>query len=86
MKLGADGALLCQGDAVLRARALPVRVVDTVGAGDAFNAGFLYGRLNQWPLEKCLQLGCACGSLSTQREGGTDGQPSLEEAMRHVPG
>ena len=58
----------------------PVNVVDTVGAGDSFDAGFLYGYLNKWSLEKSLQLGCICGGLSTQRAGGTDGQPTLEDA------
>src|SRR5687767_3562346 len=83
IKLGAEGALgVCGGENV-RVASIPVPadVVDTVGAGDSFDAGFLYGYLNEWSLEKSLRLGCVCGGLSTQRAGGTDGQPALEEAL-----
>jgi sugar/nucleoside kinase (ribokinase family) len=62
-----------------------VKVVDTVGAGDSFDAGFLYGYLNGWDLSRSLRLGCACGALSTQKAGGTAGQPTLAEAMQYVP-
>lgn len=81
VKLGADGALgVCSGEK-MKAPSIPVRVIDTVGAGDSFDAGFLYGYLHAWSLEKSLRLGCVCGGLSTQRAGGTDGQPTLEEAL-----
>ena len=81
IKLGADGAMgVCKGTQS-RVASIPVKAIDTVGAGDSFDAGFLYGYLHQWSLEKSLQLACVCGALSTQRAGGTDGQPRLEEAM-----
>jgi sugar/nucleoside kinase (ribokinase family) len=83
VKLGADGALACQGDVLTRADSISVNVVDTVGAGDTFDAGLIYGYLNQWPLEKSLRLACVCGALSTQKAGGTDGQPTLDEAMKY---
>jgi sugar/nucleoside kinase (ribokinase family) len=60
--------------------------MDTIGAGDSFDAGFLFGYLQGWALEKSLRLACACGALSTQRAGGTDGQPTLDEAMKYVSG
>jgi 2-dehydro-3-deoxygluconokinase len=67
-------------------KSIPVDVIDTVGAGDSFDAGFIYGYLHGWKLEKNLRLACVCGALSTQQAGGTNGQPTLEEAMKHVPG
>lgn len=81
VKLGAQGGLARQGEKTVRAPSLPVRVVDTTGAGDSFDAGFLYGYLNAWPLERSLRLACACGSLSTRTAGGTTGQPTLTEAL-----
>jgi sugar/nucleoside kinase (ribokinase family) len=84
VKLGARGALACRGEETARAGALPVQVVDTVGAGDSFDAGFLSGWLNGWSLEKALQLGAACGSLSTRLAGGTSAQPTLDETAQYM--
>ena len=84
VKCGIDGARARQADKSAFAAALPVKVVDTVGAGDGFDAGFLYGWLKGWSLEKDLALATACGSLSTRASGGTSAQPTLEEAMQYV--
>jgi sugar/nucleoside kinase (ribokinase family) len=85
VKLGAAGALGARGGQVARVASIPVEVVDTVGAGDSFDAGFIYGYLHGWDLERALRLACACGALSTQKAGGTAGQPTLDEALQHVP-
>lgn len=81
IKLGADGALGVRNGEKVRVASIPVEVIDTVGAGDSFDAGFLYGYLNGWSLERSLRLGCVCGALSTQRAGGTDGQPTLDSVL-----
>jgi len=86
VKLGQDGAVARRGDETTRAPALPMVVADTVGAGDSFDAGFVYGWLDRWPLERSLRLAVACGSLSVRAHGGTAAQPTLEEALRFVPG
>lgn len=86
VKLGAKGGLGRQGNRQISAPPLKVNVIDTTGAGDSFDAGFLYGYLNGWPLEKSLQLAVACGSLSTRAAGGTAAQPTLEEATSRMPG
>jgi sugar/nucleoside kinase (ribokinase family) len=83
VKLGAEGALACTRDEIIKSASPRVDVVDTVGAGDSFDAGFLYGYLNGWRMEESLRLACICGALSTRQAGGTSGQPSLEEAMRY---
>jgi sugar/nucleoside kinase (ribokinase family) len=81
VKLGADGGLAQQEAEVIQLRPLPVDIVDTVGAGDSFNAGFLYGYIHKWSLIESLQLALACGSLSTRAAGGTSAQPTLAEVM-----
>ncbi len=86
IKSGKDGALGMSKGERIRMESIPVNVVDTVGAGDSFDAGFIYGYLNGWDLKKSLRLACVCGALSTQRAGGTDGQPTLEEALKYVAG
>jgi sugar/nucleoside kinase (ribokinase family) len=85
IKLGADGAIARRGGETARAPAIPVEVVDTVGAGDTFDAGFLFGWLNGWSLKKTLSLAVVCGSLSARAAGGTSAQPTLDEAMKYVP-
>jgi sugar/nucleoside kinase (ribokinase family) len=84
VKQGSLGALAAKGKTLIQARPLPAKVVDTVGAGDSFDAGFLYGYLNHWSMEKALKLATACGAISTQSAGGTTGQATLDEALHYV--
>jgi sugar/nucleoside kinase (ribokinase family) len=84
VKLGSKGGLARQKEKTITAPPLAVTVVDTTGAGDTFDAGFLYGYLHDWTLEESLQLACVCGSLSTQGVGGTTAQPTLEEALTRL--
>jgi sugar/nucleoside kinase (ribokinase family) len=79
-KLGSDGAMTLEEGRVVHVPAYPVEVVDTTGAGDSFNAGFLHRWLEGAPIVECLRLGAACGALSTRGLGGTAAQPALEEA------
>jgi len=81
VKLGAEGAIARRGEEIVRAAPPAVQVVDTTGAGDSFDAGFVCGYLKGWPLERTLRLACACGSLATRYPGGTNGQPTLDEAL-----
>ncbi len=84
IKLGARGALALRDGQRVQVPSIPVQVVDTVGAGDSFDAGFIYGYLQGWSLEKTLRLGTVCGALSTQKAGGTEAQPTLPEAIKYV--
>ncbi|PWH17344.1 MAG: carbohydrate kinase [Anaerolineae bacterium] len=86
IKRGEQGAIARQKGETVTSKALTVAVVDTVGAGDSFNAGFIYGYLAGFPLKKALELGIACGSLSTRAAGGVNAQPTLEEALQYVSG
>ncbi|MFL5796616.1 MAG: carbohydrate kinase family protein [Actinomycetota bacterium] len=80
-KLGAEGAVAAQGSRLVPAAGIPADPLDTTGAGDSFDAGFLASWLAAEPLERCLATGNACGSLSTRALGGVDGQPSTDEVV-----
>jgi len=82
VKLGPNGAIVRKGAETVFAPAFPVEVIDTIGAGDSFDAGFVYAYLRNWPLERSLKLAVACGSLSTSDHGGTEAQPTLKEALQ----
>ena len=80
VKRGSEGAIAVADGRLVRAPALRVDVVDTVGAGDSFDAGFIAGAQAGRSLEDSLALACACGSLSATAAGGTAGQPTLAQA------
>lgn len=81
VKRGADGAAVRRGAVELEVHPEPLAVIDTTGAGDSFDAGFVYGHLAGWDLERTLRFAAACGALSTQAAGGVAAQPTLTEAI-----
>jgi sugar/nucleoside kinase (ribokinase family) len=70
LKCGERGAVASCGPTYVSAEALRVNVVDTTGAGDAFNAGFLHSWLSTSDLERSLVAGIEAGGLSVQSAGG----------------
>ncbi|HUK76275.1 MAG TPA: carbohydrate kinase family protein [Thermoleophilia bacterium] len=85
VKCGAEGAVSLDRAALVRVGTLPGAPVDTIGAGDSFDAGFVYGRLQGWSVLRSLALATACGSLSTRAAGGVAAQPTLDEALAAAP-
>jgi hypothetical protein len=71
IKDGGGGAYAIESGAVMYSPALPVTPLDTTGAGDVFDAGFLTARLEGRPLHECLAWGNVVGGLSTLAAGGT---------------
>ena len=84
VKIGEKGALLHSGERSYQTKSIPVKVVDTVGAGDSFDAGFVYGYLAGWKPARVLKFATICGSLSTRKAGGTAAQPTFEEAIVYL--
>ncbi len=71
--LGEDGVLAWDGARLLHRSAYRVPVVDTTGAGDVFHAGFIYGLLQGWPLERQLDFACAAAALNCTAAGARGG-------------
>lgn len=72
VKCGSRGAMVQQGDRRYEIDPVPVQPVDTIGAGDSFNAGFLCAWLNGASPDQAAAAGNITGALSTQKPGGTE--------------
>jgi sugar/nucleoside kinase (ribokinase family) len=72
VKCGSRGAVVRAGGKTFSVPGISVTPVDTIGAGDSFNAGFLFGWLRGWPADRCAYAGNVTGALSTLRVGGTE--------------
>jgi sugar/nucleoside kinase (ribokinase family) len=88
IKLGARGSLVRHRDRIFRCSAFPLPnpVQDTVGAGDSFQAAFLYFYLKKYPIELCMVLGSANAASTVQYRGGTEGQRDMKEIGQFIRG
>ena len=86
VKCGGDGSYYCAKNStdVQHFPGYPTRLVETTGAGDSFDAGFLYAYLNGRDIPDCMRMGNAVGALSVQRNGGVENCPTLAEALRTI--
>jgi sugar/nucleoside kinase (ribokinase family) len=85
VKRGAAGAIAGRaGQALVRVPAMPIDPIDTTGAGDSFNAGFLRAWLDGSGVAESLEFAAACGALSTLALGGVNAQPTSAEASAAV--
>lgn len=79
VKCGRDGAHLWNGGEHIYQKAfLNDRVVDSIGAGDSFDAGFVHRFIQGRPLKDCLEFGALTGAINTTRAGGTTAFESLD--------
>jgi sulfofructose kinase len=76
--LGEAGVLAWDGKQFHHAPAYRVAVLDTTGAGDIFHAGFIYGLLQDWPLDRQLDFACAAAALNCMAVGARGGIQTLE--------
>lgn len=62
----------------------PVEVINILGAGDAFAAGFIFGFLQGWDWYKCCRLANACGAILVTQHGCANFNPTYDEAMSFI--
>ncbi len=79
--MGERGAVLRTKDLTLRAPAFQVDVVDPSGAGDAFDAGFIWGLLQGWDPRRTLEFAAALGASACMKLGCTPGVFTMDEAL-----
>lgn len=83
IKLGARGAMALTGDRIVTAAPDPIQVVDPIGAGDAFVAGYLSGLVAAAPVADCLRRGNRLGGAVCRVPGDWEGLPTHEE-LEHL--
>ena len=86
VKLGKKGAVALRGGARFPSPPLQVTPIDTVGAGDSFDAGFLHEFVRGSDLATCLASGNRAGALSTTRPGGTEAFRDTEHRQKFLSG
>lgn len=81
VKLGEEGSLLVERGNILRQRAFKVEVVDTTGAGDAYDAGFIAALMQQKADNEAMRWGAAAGALAVSDYGATSSLHSREQLI-----
>ena len=82
IKRGNEGAWLYDGDEIYKSKPyLNKNVVDAIGAGDSFNAGFIHRFLTDENLDECLDFANLVGAVSTTAAGGTSGIKNIEQVL-----
>lgn len=84
IKLGNKGSLAVVSGRYYEAAPFRVHTVDTTGAGDSFNAGFIYGFLKGLDPQECLEYGNGCGALNVTALGGNTGFPDTETLHQFI--
>ncbi|HEY8998271.1 MAG TPA: carbohydrate kinase family protein [Edaphobacter sp.] len=82
--LGHEGVLVYDGSQMHHTNAYRVPVADTTGAGDIFHAGFIYGLLQGWPLDRQLDFACAAAALNCTAVGARGGIKTVDEIQRLI--
>jgi sugar/nucleoside kinase (ribokinase family) len=80
--MGERGALAWDGSRFWYAAAYRVPVLDTTGAGDLFHAGFAFGLLHNWEIQRILEFGCAAAGLNCAAHGARGGIGTLPAIER----
>jgi sugar/nucleoside kinase (ribokinase family) len=86
IKTGANGVWVKSDKKTIHAKAFIVNVVDTTGAGDSFNSGFIYQYYKGSSIEDCVLWGNACAAISTTKPGGTTAFPNLLQLKKFFAG
>jgi sulfofructose kinase len=82
--VGQHGAVALDGDRFIVSPGFAVDAVDTTGSGDVFRAGFIYGLLQDWPVERVLRMANASAAVACTRLGAMAGIPTLDEVLSLV--
>jgi ribokinase len=81
---GREGSVIYRNNDIYKISALPTEIVDTTGAGDTYNASFLFGLSKGWELSKCGHFASAAASEKIARFGPRSGVRPLEDIIKRL--
>ena len=81
---GGDGVFYSNGKEIFNIPAIPVKVIDTTGAGDTFLGSFMVAINNNLPIDKALYFANICAGLKTTKLGAQTGMPKLSEVKKYI--
>ncbi len=84
VKMGKEGVLIVDEKSSKQIKALDVKAVDTTGAGDAFDAGFILGKIKGLSDEESVNLGNVCAAISVMKKGASISSPSMDELRNFI--
>ena len=88
LKTGAEGCIIHYGGTKSAeiAAGYPVEIINTLGAGDAFASGLIYGFIQGWEWHQSARFGNACGAIVVTRHGCANFMPTVKEVEAFVSG
>lgn len=85
IKHGKDGSIAyTKGGGVHKGKVFPAKIVKTFGAGDAYASSFIYGLMQGWDIERCMELGSASAAIVISSHSCSDAMPSLEQTLTYI--
>lgn len=84
LKLGGEGCIVYTEEEKVKVPGFSVKVIDTTGAGDAFDGAFIVGMLEGWPIKKVAEFANAVGAITTTGKGAVDPIPTREEVFHFL--
>jgi sugar/nucleoside kinase (ribokinase family) len=84
LKQGEKGSVIYTRNDKIVVPSFKVQEIDPTGAGDCFGAGFIYGLLEGWELEKTARFANAVGAMATTKKGPMEGAPTLEQVLEFM--
>lgn len=85
IKHGKDGSIAYTQDGKSHTAAIfPAKVIKTFGAGDSYAAGFLYGLMKEWSIEKSMEYGSAAASIVISSHSCSDAMPTADQVSTYI--
>jgi 2-dehydro-3-deoxygluconokinase len=87
IKKGSDGSIGSTGDQVIKVPAIKVpehEIQDSIGAGDAYDSGVVFGILKSWPLQECMKLGTLAAASTLRGPGGTLSLSPIDQLLKQL--